>query len=190
MLMPQHQYYNVDPTLPQRDSKFNLLYTMDVVKLSKRCCNIEITTSYSKFLHNIDNETSRSQRRTNVVSTLDSKLTSKHILNVLMAISIQRGLVNVKFTKAYQRWYYVETTTLRQVWEKRKMWTIIGRFIPFPQPCLKVVKKFNNGMTFVWYAGSILWYQIQSFLSLSNSKSFQKLFSKGLEISRMLSCLF
>ena len=120
--MPQRQYYNVDPTLPQRDSKFNLLYTMDVVKLSKRCCNIEITTSYSKFLHNIDNETSRSQRRTNVVSTLDSKLTSKHILNVLMAISIQRGLVNVKFTKAYQRWYYVETTTLRQVWEKRKMW--------------------------------------------------------------------
>ena len=189
MLMPQRQYYNVDPTLPQRDSQFNLLCTMDVEKRWKRCCNIEIATSYSKFLHNIDNETS-SSHCTNVVSTLDSKLTSKHILNVLMKTSIQRGHVNVEFTKAYQRWYYFETTTLRQVWEKRKMWIIIGRIIPFPQPCLKVVKKFNNDMTFVWYAGSIFWYQIQSFVSFSNSKSFQKLFSKGLEISRMLSCLF
>ena len=32
MLMPQRQYYNVDPTLPQRDSQFNLLCTMDVEK--------------------------------------------------------------------------------------------------------------------------------------------------------------
>ena len=42
-------------------------------------------------------------------------------------------------------------------------------------------KKIINGVTRVRYAESILWHQIQANISLSYTKSFQKLLLKGLE---------
>lgn len=152
--MPQRQYYNVDPTLPQRDSKFNLLYTMDVVKLSKRCCNIEITTSYSKFLHNIDSETSRSQRRTNVASTLDSKFTLKYNIGATVTISILYSHCDVKFTSFWRR-YYNFAPTLRQLCKEPQILTNpVGKKL-FPLLCIKITKLIIKNMRFIWYADSL-----------------------------------
>ena len=36
------------------------------------------------------------------------------------------------------------TGTLHQRYEERKMRTFHDRMLTFPQPCLKIVKKFNN----------------------------------------------
>lgn len=42
--------------------------------------------------------------------------------------------------------------------------------LAFPSFCLRVVKKINNDMAFLWYARLILWHQIQFMVPLSNSK--------------------
>ena len=38
--------------------------------------------------------------------------------------------------------------------KERKMGAIHGFMLTYPKPCFKVVKKFNNDITFVWYTGS------------------------------------
>ena len=38
--------------------------------------------------------------------------------------------------------------------KERKMGAIHGCTLTYPKPCFKVVKKFNNDITFVWYRGS------------------------------------
>ena len=96
------------------------------------------------------------------------------------------------------RWYNFETATcnsqllldvdindvaptLRQLSEKRQMWTIHGRAGTFPQLCLKVVEKMNSDMTFVWCTGSILSHQIQAIISFSYPRSSRNFLCKGLE---------
>ena len=98
----------------------------------------------------------------------------------------------------YIRWYNFETATwnsqllldvdindvaptLRQLSEKRQMWTIHCRAGIFPQLCLKVVEKINSDMTFVWCAGSILAHQIQAIISFSYPRSSRNFLYKGLE---------
>ena len=54
-----------------------------------------------------------------------------------------------------RRWYYDVASTLGQLCEEHKMWDIHGQMVTFLQTCLKVVKKFNKDMAFVWYAGTI-----------------------------------
>lgn len=60
------------------------------------CCNVEITIPSSQRLHKVDIMTSNSKRYVNVTSTLDSKLTSHHIMDIVMATLIQLCNRNVK----------------------------------------------------------------------------------------------
>lgn len=143
---------------------------------------IENVVNIDNLPQNIDTTTSNSERYIIVVSTLNSKFTSQHIIDVVMTTSIQRCNRNVKFTTSPQ------LLTLRQLYKKFKMWTIDGYTETFPQLFLKVVLKLNNDMIFVWYAESILWHQTQSINFLSYSKNSQILLSNGLEISRMIIC--
>ena len=94
----------------------------------------------------------------NVTSTLDKKIASQHIMDVEMLTSIQRYNCNVKFITSSRRWYYDVETTLRQLYKERKRQIIHGHMLTFPQSYLKIVKNFINDMTFVWYAGLILWH--------------------------------
>ena len=97
-------------------------------------------------------------RISNVTSTLDKKIASQHIMDVEMATSIQRCNCNFKFLTSSRRWYYDVATTLRQLYKERKRKIIHGHMVTFPQSYLKIVKNFINDMTFVWYAGLILWH--------------------------------
>ena len=97
-------------------------------------------------------------RISNVTSTLDKKIASQHIMDVEMLTSIQRYNCNVKFITSSRRWYYDVETTLRQLYKERKRQIIHGHMLTFPQSYLKIVKNFINDMTFVWYAGLILWH--------------------------------
>lgn len=73
-----------------------------------------------------------------------------------MATLIQRCNRNVKFATFFRRWYYDIAPRLCQRSGEHQMWTIHGHMVTFPQPYLKVVKKLNNNMIFVWYAELIL----------------------------------
>ena len=97
-------------------------------------------------------------RISNVTSTLDKKIASQHIMDVETLTSIQRYNCNVKFITSSRRWYYDVETTLRQLYKERKRQIIHGHMLTFPQSYLKIVKNFINDMTFVWYAGLILWH--------------------------------
>ena len=99
-----------------------------------------------------------------------------------MATLIQRWNRNVKSTTSSRRWYYVVVHMLRQLCEESKIWTNNGQMVTFPQPFFKIYKN----MIFSWYAGSILWHQTQSIISLSQSKSSQKLLLKSLETLWMI----
>ena len=77
-------------------------------------------------------------------------------MDVALATLMQRWNVNVKFTTSSQDQYYDIAPTLHRLWKERKTWTIHGDMVTFPQPCLKVVKKIINGITFIWYSGLIL----------------------------------
>ena len=141
-LILQRQNYNVAAVLHQLwivCSTHGALWIMHW----QRCCNVEIATSDSHPLHNIDITTSNSQCRADVASTLDGK-----------------------FTTSSRRRYYDVAPTLHQLFKECQMWTIHAH-ITFQQPCLKVMGKFNNRMTFVWYADSILWHQVQAIIFLS-----------------------
>ena len=81
---------------------------------------------------------------------------------------------NVVITTSFRRWYYDVASTLRQLCEEHKMWAIHGQMVTFLQTCLKVVKKFNKDMAFLWYAATIFWHQTQFVISLSYSKSSPK----------------
>ena len=59
-LMPQLQNYNFAPRLSQ-SCIVSLNHDVLWMLYWKRCCNVEITTSNSQYLHNIDNATSYSQ---------------------------------------------------------------------------------------------------------------------------------
>ena len=134
------------------------------------------------------------QQCSKVASTVDSKFIPHHIIDdvpLIISLIIDDCNRDFKFSTFFRRRYYGIATTLCQSCEKRQMWTIQSHMVTFPQPCLKVVKKFNKGikgMTFVCYAGSILGNQFQVIISLSYSKRSQKLHFKGLEISRMIIC--
>ena len=84
-----------------------------------------------------------------VASTLDSKFASQNIIDVVMATLIQHSKLNVKFTTSSQRRYYDVLPTLCQVCEECQMWTIHVHMVTFLQPCLKIVKKFNNEIIFI-----------------------------------------
>ena len=84
---------------------------------------------------------SKLQRWFNIVSTVGSKFALQHIMDVVMATPIQRCDSDIKLTRNRK---------------ERKMRAIHGRMLTYPKPCFKVVKKFNNDITFVWYPGSIL----------------------------------
>ena len=186
MLTPQIQNYNIAPTLPQR-WVVSLTHVLLQI-LSWQCCfNVEIVTSNSQRFHNVAAATSNSQHCTNVASTLDSKFISQHSINVVMATLVRRWNRSVKLTTSSWRRYYVVAHILRQLCEERKMWTNNGQMVTFPQLFFKVVKKIYNNMIFSWYTASILWLQTQSIISLSQSKSFQKLLLKVLETSSMIS---
>ena len=172
--------------------KFNQRCTMNIYW--QCCCNNEITGSSSQRLHNVDTTNPNWQHCSKVASTVDSKFIPHHIIDdVPLIISFITDDCNrdFKFSTFFRRRYYGIATALCQLCEKRQMWTIQSHMVTFPQPCLKVVKKFNKGikgMTFVCYTGSILGNQFQVIISLSYSKRSQKLHFKGLEISRMIIC--
>ena len=92
----------------------------------------------------------------NIVSTFGSKFALQHIMDVVMATPIQRCNSDIKLTRNRK---------------ERKMWAIHGCMLTYPKPCFKVVKKFNNDITFVWYTGSILLHRSQSNIFLLHSKS-------------------
>ena len=116
MLTPQIQNYNIAPTLPQR-WVVTLTHVLLQI-LSWQCCfNVEIVTSILQRFRNVATTTSNSQHCTNVVSTLDSQFISQHIINVVMAMLIQRWNRNVKFTTSSRRRYYVVAHMLRQLCE-------------------------------------------------------------------------
>ena len=56
---------------------------------------------------------------------------------------------------------------LHQMCKERKMWTIHCHTVTFRQLCLKVVICLVPDMKLVWYAGLILWHQVQVIVSLS-----------------------
>ena len=68
-------------------------------------------------------------------------------MNLVMTTLIQCCKHNVKLTTSSKRRYYNFAPMLHQLYEKCKMWTIHGHIVTFPKPCLKVAKKFINGMT-------------------------------------------
>lgn len=113
--------------------------------------------------------TSYLQRCTNVASTL--KVTSQCILNIVIAKSKQRWNHDFKFATSYRRWYYDLAPTLRQLCETRWILTIHGLMICDHELCVKVIKKTNDDMTFVWYDRSILWHHIQAIIFLLYYKS-------------------
>ena len=98
---------------------------------------------------------SKLQRWFNIVSTVGSKFALQHIMDVVMATPIQRCDSDIKLTRNRK---------------ERKMRAIHGCMLTYPKPCFKVVKKFNNDITFVWYTGSILFYRNQSNIFLLHSK--------------------
>ena len=90
-------------------------------------------------------------------------------MNAVMATSIQRRDQNFKFTTSSRRRYYDIASTLRQLCEERKVWSIHGHMLTILQQCVKNVKIFNDITTFVWYAGPIpiSWHQILSYSKIS-----------------------
>ena len=78
---------------------------------------MEITTSNPQCLCNVDTMKSNST----FASTFDSKFTSQHIMDVVMATSIQRGNRNVKFATTSRRRYYEVAPKLHQLCKERKM---------------------------------------------------------------------
>ena len=98
---------NVASTL---DSKCNLCCTC----IDKVVPTLEIATSIAQCLPILDIMTPN-LRCINILSTLDSSLSQEHIIDALIPMSRQRWNHNVKFTKYSQRWYYVDTTMLRQL---------------------------------------------------------------------------
>ena len=70
-------------------------------------------------------------------------------MDIVMVMSIQRCNRNVRFTTSSRRWYSGVVPTLRPLCEGCEMLTIHDNLITLQQPCLKVVKKFNNNMTLV-----------------------------------------
>ena len=78
------------------------------------------------------------------------------MINVATPALIQRGTRNVKLITSSRLRYRTISTTLCQLCEERQMWIIHGNIVAYAQPCLKVVKKFNNNIAFVSYSGSIL----------------------------------
>lgn len=109
-----------------------------------------------------------SQRRYYDVTftTLDSKVTSEYIMNIVIAKSKQRWNDDVEFNTFFQCRYYDGAPRLRQLCETHRMSFIHSRMIIFPQLCAKVIKKISNDMIFVWYNESILWHQIQAIIFL------------------------
>ena len=99
---------------------------------------------------------SKLQRWSNIVSTFGSKFPLQHIIDVVMATPIQLCNSDIKLTRNRK---------------ERKMRAIHGCMLTLPKPCFKVVKTFNNDITFVWYVGSILLHRIQSNIFLLHSKS-------------------
>ena len=65
------------------------------------------------------------QHRTDVASTLDSKLTSQYIMDAVMVTSMQSWNPYVEFTTSSRRRYYDVAPTLHQFWEEHQMWIIV-----------------------------------------------------------------
>ena len=164
-------------------SKFNSRCTMKTLYASssqRECCIRQI----HKVFQNVDTTTSNSQRCADFSSMLDSKFTSKHVMDVAVVTSVQYCNRNVKLTTFSRRRYYNVAATLYQFCKEPQTWTIHGHVVTFPQICFKVVKMSNNDMMFDPYSNSILCHQIQGIISLAYSKSLKKLLSKSLEMSK------
>ena len=110
-LMSQRQNYNVASTS-------STLFQIHNIPLMKRCCNIEITTSVSQRLLNVDTTKSNLECSANVASTLDRKFTSQYIMDVVMTTSVQRWNYDVKFTT-----FYDAAPTLPQHYKEPQMQT-------------------------------------------------------------------
>ena len=82
---------------------------------------------------------SKLQHWFNIVSTFRSKFVLQYIMDIVMATSIQRCNSDIKLSRNRK---------------ERKMGAIHGCMLTYQKPCFKVVKKFNNDITFVWYTGS------------------------------------
>ena len=92
-----------------------------------------------------------------ITMLLQGRLNSQCAMNAVLTTLLQCWNINVK----PQRLLDISITmlhapTLHWLSRERKTWTIHGDMVTFPQPCLEVVKKFINNMTFVWYSGLIL----------------------------------
>ena len=77
-------------------------------------------------------------------------------MHVVMVTSIHFCNFNVKFTICSRRRYKDVASTLRQLCKERKIWTIHGHMVTFPNFYLKAAEKFINDITFIWYTGPIL----------------------------------
>ena len=62
-----------------------------------------------------------------------------------MVTSMQPCNCNVKSTTSFRRGYYNVAPMFGQLCDKCKLEIISGHMVIFTQPCLKVMKKFNNG---------------------------------------------
>ena len=95
----------------------------------------------------------------NVVPALNSKLSSQYIINFVMATSIWRWNRDFKFPMYFWYQYNNVAATLCSLCKERQIWITYGCMITIWQPCLKITKKINNDMVFVWYAGSNSWHE-------------------------------
>ena len=106
MLIANRQNYVV-LTLPQRRT-VSLIHSVLWILYWQSCCNVEIATLNSQRFHKVDTTTSNYK----VVPTLPQRwiknsphIISQHIMDVVMATSIQHCNRNVKFTTFSQCWY-------------------------------------------------------------------------------------
>ena len=95
-----------------------------------------------------------------------SKFISQHDMNNVMEKLIKSCNHNVEFTTSSRRRCCDFASTLIQFYIDCQIGIICDHMATFPQRCLKAVKKFNNDMIVVWYAGSTLWHLIQSIFPL------------------------
>ena len=69
-------------------------------------------------------------------------------MDTVIATSVQRCNRYVKFATPSRRRCQGVPPTLRQLWKDCKMWTLDWYMVTFPQPCLKVGKKFFKDVHF------------------------------------------